>query len=122
MSAPNLATEASLAPAYPYLRFNPRERKLLESVKTYVDAQVAAAAPFAIIASGTFTTAGGDAAESITATGALATDRAIVMVRTAGATPRSIVAAAAATNAINVTMSGDPSTDHVLCWFVVRDI
>lgn len=71
-------------------------------------------------ATGSHTTAGGDAAETITATGATATDIAIVTVKTAGATPRSIVAAAAGTDSIAVTMSGDPSTDHVLSWAIVR--
>lgn len=37
MSAPDLATEAALAGDYPSQRFNQRERKLLESVKTYAD-------------------------------------------------------------------------------------
>lgn len=37
MSAPDLATEAGLAGNYPSNRFNQRERKLLESVKEYVD-------------------------------------------------------------------------------------
>ena len=69
---------------------------------------------------GTFTTAGGDASEAITVTGAAATDIVSVTVKTAGATPRSIVAATAATNAINVTLSGDPSTDHVLQYVVFR--
>jgi len=69
---------------------------------------------------GTFTTAGGDAAEAIAVAGVAATDVVMVSVKTAGATPRSIVAATAATNAINVTMSGDPSTDHVLQYVVYR--
>ncbi len=73
-----------------------------------------------VIAAGSFTTAGGDASESITASGVLGTDIAIVVVKTAGVTPRSIVAAAAGTDAIAVTMSGDPSTDHVLSWMVLR--
>lgn len=33
----DLATEASKAPSYPNVRFNARERKVLESVKVYVD-------------------------------------------------------------------------------------
>lgn len=69
---------------------------------------------------GTFTTAGGDASESITVTGAAASDIVVVTVKTAGGTPRSIVAATAAANAINVTLSGDPSTDHVLQYLVYR--
>lgn len=137
MATPSLATEAAAAGSYPQFRFNQRERKLLASVKAYLDAglsssQIAAGAvTLAKLASGiapshvvkfagTFTTAGGDASEAITVTGAAATDIVQVMVKTAGATPRSIVAAAAATNAINVTLSGDPSTDHVLQYVVLR--
>jgi hypothetical protein len=123
MSNPNLATEAAQAPKYPFLRFNQRERKVLASVKDYVDAEVAGiAGSHRIVAAGTFTTLGGDAAEAITATGALSTDLAVVQIRTAGAVPRTVVAAAAATNAINVTMSGDPSTDHVLVWQILRAV
>lgn len=73
-----------------------------------------------IIASGQFTTAGGDATETITATGAVATDVAIVTLHTAGATPRTVDSAVAATDAITVTLSGDPSTDHVLNYVLVR--
>lgn len=137
MSTPSFATEAAAAGNYPQFRFNQRERKLLESVKEYLDAglstsQIAAGAvtlaklaagiaPSHVVKfAGTFTTLGGDAAEAITVTGAAATDIVQVMVKTAGGTPRSIVAAAAATNAINVTMSGDPSTDHVLQYVVLR--
>lgn len=69
---------------------------------------------------GEHTTAGGDATESITATGAAATDLVVINVKTAGAVPCGVVAAAAGTNVITVTMSDDPSTDHVLQWFVYR--
>lgn len=181
MSAPDLATEAGLAGEYPSQRFNQRERKLLESVKDYVDnsppndvittqgdliigdssgdairlakgssglplvagastssyAQLAAAgiasaavtlaklatgvAPSHVAKfGGTFTTLGGDASESISVPGALGTDIVQLSVKTAGGTPRSIVAAAAGTDAIAVTMSGDPSTDHVLQYIVFR--
>lgn len=72
------------------------------------------------IAAGLFTTAGGDVTETITATGALATDTAIVTVNTVGSTPRIIITAIGATDAITVTFDGDPSTDHVLNYMVVR--
>lgn len=68
---------------------------------------------------GSFTTAGGDANESITVTGAAATDIAICVLHTKGATPRTILTAQAATNAINIEMSGDPSTDHVIKYMVL---
>lgn len=75
-----------------------------------------------IVAAGTFTTAGGDATESITVAGAVTADIALVTVMTAGATPRSVVAADAGSGAIAVTMSGDPSTDHVLQYVVLRAV
>lgn len=117
----DLAFEASQAPKYPALRFNMRERKLLESVKEYVDAQAAAATgSHEVFAAGEFTTAGGDASEAITVAGALATDLALVTLKTAGSTPRTILTAASAAGQINVTMSGDPSTDHVLTYMLLR--
>ncbi len=72
------------------------------------------------VAAGTFTTAGGDASETITAAAVLGTDVVMVSVKTAGGTPRSVVAAAAGAGSIAVTMSGDPSTDHVLQYVAFR--
>lgn len=69
---------------------------------------------------GTFTTAGGDASETISVPGVAATDIVAVTVKMAGVSPESIVAAAANTDQIDVTMSGDPSTDHVLQYVVFR--
>lgn len=181
MSAPDLSTEAGLAGNYPSQRFNQRERKLLESVKEYVDnsppnnvittegdlivgdssgdaerlAVGSAGLPLVsdgtvpeyaeltgagiaddavskehldagidfshrVFAAGEFTTAGGDATESITVAGCLATDLAFVFMKTPGASPETIVSAAAGVGSISVTMSGDPSTDHVLCYQVLR--
>lgn len=129
MSAPSLLTEQALAGNYPEFRFNQRERKLLQSVYLYVSAaggitlaQLSSGiAPSHIVKyAGTFTTLGGDASESIAVSGAAATDLAFVAVKTAGAVPRSIVAAAAGTNTISVTLSGDPSTDHVLAYQILR--
>ena len=69
---------------------------------------------------GKFTTLGGDANEAISVAGVAATDVVLVTVQTAGGTPRTIVSAIPATNAINVVMSGDPSTDHILSYVVFR--
>lgn len=107
MSAPNLRTEAAAAGNYPENRFNQRERKLLQSVGEYAQA-------------GKFTTAGGDATEVISVPGATSADIAVVTLQTAGAVPRTVVRAAAGANNITVTMSGDPSTDHVLCWVLIK--
>lgn len=71
---------------------------------------------------GKFTTLGGDATETITVTGLAATDVVHVTVQTAGGTPRSVVAAIPSTNTITVTLSGDPSTDHILAYSCLRAV
>ncbi len=73
-----------------------------------------------IIAAGTFTTAGGDASESIPDAAISGSDLIMVSVRVAGVTPRSVVAATAAAGSISVTMSDDPSTDHILQYAAYR--
>lgn len=120
MSAPSLSTQAAKANGYPK-QFNLREAQLLQSVKDYVDALAPSAPSHVVKFAGDHTTAGGDAAETIAVVGALDTDIVIVTVKTAGATPRSVVAAAADADEIDVTMSGDPSTDHVLSYVVLRE-
>lgn len=69
---------------------------------------------------GSFTTVGGDANEVITVSGCTSSDLAFVGIKTKGGTPRTLVAFAAATDQINVELSGDPSTDHVLVYQVLR--
>ncbi len=69
---------------------------------------------------GTFTTAGGDAAEQISVAGVLGTDIAIVVLHTKGVTPRTILTAQAGTDVIDLEFSGDPSTDHVVRYMVLR--
>lgn len=69
---------------------------------------------------GSFTTAGGDANETITVAGCLNTDIAVVQLHTKGATPRTILTAAATTDAINLEFNDDPSTDHVVSYVVYR--
>lgn len=77
-------------------------------------------APYFVKFAGTFTTVGGDANESITVTGMTSSDIAIVTLKAKGAVPRTILTAAANTNAIDVVLSGDPSTDHVISYMVLR--
>lgn len=112
MSAPNFKSEADKAGSYPQFRFGQRERKLLESIQDSF--------PFAVIAAGEFTTAGGDANEAIAVSGALASDISIVTLNTPGSTPRTVSSSNMAAGQINVVMSGDPSTDHVLNYIVLR--
>jgi hypothetical protein len=73
-----------------------------------------------VVYAGEFTTAGGDANETITVTGALATDLVHVTLHTKGASPVTILTASASADQIDVVMSGDPSTDHVLTYSVLR--
>jgi hypothetical protein len=73
-----------------------------------------------VVYAGEHTTAGGAAAEDITVTGALATDLAVCTLHTKGATPRVIVTALAAADKVTVTFDGDPSTDHVVTYTVLR--
>lgn len=75
-----------------------------------------------VVYAGEFTTAGGDADETISVSGVVATDLVHVTVHTAGATPRTVVDASAGTDQIDVDMSGDPSTDHVLTYSVLRAV
>jgi hypothetical protein len=69
---------------------------------------------------GTHTTVGTAAFEDITVTGALATDLAFVVIRTVGAAPRTLLTSLAGTDKITITFSGDPSTDHVVVYQVLR--
>lgn len=75
-----------------------------------------------VIGSGIFTTAGGDANESITVTGCVGTDSAIVWVQKAGATPRTVDTITPGTGSVAVVLSDDPSTDHKLGFLVVRTV
>lgn len=112
MAAPVFKSEADAAGTYPSNRFGKRERKLLESIQDSF--------PFAVIAAGEFTTAGGDANEAIAVSGALASDISIVTMNTPGASPVTVTSSNMAANQINVVLSGDPSTDHVLNYLVLR--
>ncbi len=81
---------------------------------------VAARPIYHVVGMGTFTTAGGDANESITVTGCLGTDTALVWVQKAGASAKTVDSYTPGTGSIAVVMSADPSTDHKLGWIVVR--
>ena len=75
-----------------------------------------------VVAAGEFTTLGGDTDETIAITGLLATDIVLVNLHTAGATPVTIIDASASADQIDVDMSADPSTDHVLSYIVYRAV
>lgn len=69
---------------------------------------------------GNHTTTGGSATEAFTVTGVAATDLVFVTMKTQGVTPETILSAAPTTNTITVVFSGDPSTDHVVAYQVLR--
>jgi hypothetical protein len=69
---------------------------------------------------GKHTTLGGAAAEAFTVTGVATTDIVLVTLQAQGATPRTVLYAAPTLNTITVTFSGDPSTDHVISYMVLR--
>lgn len=69
---------------------------------------------------GEHTTAGGSATESITVSGVVAGDIVVASLETEGASPVTLDAAAANTDAIDLTFSADPSTDHIVSYVVVK--
>jgi len=73
-----------------------------------------------VVYSAEATTAGGDATEAVTVAGVLATDLVFVQLHTVGSTPRTIITSAATANTITTVFSGDPSTDHVYAYQVLR--
>lgn len=77
-------------------------------------------ANFQVFAAGTFTTAGGDTAESITVAGVLPSDVCLVQMQTKGASPTTIDEAICAAGSITIEMTADPATDHVFSYVVFR--
>lgn len=71
---------------------------------------------------GTFTTVGGDADETITVTGALATDLVICQVVDGGTNSVTLLEATAAEDAVNLVLSADPSNDAIVNYIVLRAI
>jgi hypothetical protein len=136
-TAPALATEAAQSPNYPANRFDPRERRLLQSVLEYLNAGLSSAqlaagsvtlaklapgvTPSHVVKfAGTYTTLGGAATEAQTLTGVAATDIVVATLKAKGATPRTILTTAGTLNTITYVFSGDPSTDHTVTYVVWR--
>jgi len=94
---------------------------VVTSVTTNIEVASYNAAAVVPLYAGEHTTVGGAAAEAITVTGVLDTDLVLVTLHTEGATPRTILTAAAtAADTITVTFSGDPAADHVVTYVVYR--
>lgn len=109
---PTFKNEADNAGAYPARRFGQRERKLLETVQ--------AAYPFGCALAGTFNSAAGSTSQTATVAGVLSSDQVIAIIKTQGAVPVILAAAAAGSDSITVKYSADPGIDHVIQYFVFR--
>jgi len=77
---------------------------------------------FVVKFAGQHTTAGGDANETATVTGVLATDIAIATIEDNGANNVTLLQTAAAANAVNFTLSADPGTDCIINYMVLRAV
>lgn len=73
------------------------------------------------VAGGTATTTGGATDETITVTGATASDIPYVSIKTQGAMPVTILRYAAVTGGIEITFSSDPGNDHVIQYLLFRN-
>jgi hypothetical protein len=73
-----------------------------------------------IFAAGSATTAGGDATETVTVTGALASDKCIVCVTDEGTGDGHIVSAKMSANTVTAVMSADPTDDGTFNYVVFR--
>lgn len=73
-----------------------------------------------VIASGQHTTAGGDAAESATVAGVVATDIAIASIEDNGTNNVTLLQTAAGAGKVDFTLSADPSTDAIINYLVLR--
>jgi len=73
-------------------------------------------------AAGKFTTAGGDANEQAIVVGVVATDIVIASLQDKGSSPVTILTAKAGTGVIDFIMSGNPSTDHIINYVVLRTL
>jgi len=73
-----------------------------------------------IFAAANYTTAGGAAAEVITVTGAATTDIPFIQLQDDGTNNVSVASAAITANTLTVTFSGDPSTDTVISYQILR--
>ena len=69
---------------------------------------------------GQYTTVGGSAAEAITVTGALATDRAFVQMVNDGTNGTTVLEAVMTSNTLTVNFSADPGNDAVINYMIIR--
>lgn len=135
LPTPSLAVEAAAAGSYPYLRFNQRERKLLESVKVYVDASVGTLPPGSVALAdlssgiapshvikfaGNVTSLGGAASEAFTITGLATTDIVLLTVKDNGPSNVTILEHSLATNQLTIVFSANPGAGAIVSYVVHR--
>lgn len=116
MSNVSLSQEAAKARKYPR-KFSNRERKLAQSVKTYVDGNVIASHKIAI--AGNLTTIGGSSSESFSIPGLLVTDIVMLTLKT-NPSAVAIRAHSLAANSLTITFSADPGTGVVVSYQIIR--
>lgn len=75
-----------------------------------------------VVTAGQHTTAGGDANESATETGVLATDIVVASIEDNGTNSVTLLEASAGAGSVDFVLSGDPSTDAVINYLVLRAV
>lgn len=75
---------------------------------------------FSMGMSGHWHTLGGDVTENIPVQGTAVGDTVLVTMNTVGASPVTVTTAVAGVNEIVVTLSANPSTDHILNYMVLK--
>lgn len=118
MSAPIVSASAQAAKAGKYpADFGKRERKIIESLKAYVDGN--AVASHKIVAAGNLTTIGGAASEVFTVSGLLSTDIVQLTLKT-NAGNHSLRANIPATNSLTIRFEADPGAGTIVSYSVIR--
>lgn len=101
----------------------PGSEFLLDGFKSYADGTNwnPTSPQYTNLVGGTATTAGGATTETITVTGATASDIPYVSIKTQGASPAMILRYAAVTDGIEITFASDPGNDHVIQYLLFRN-
>jgi hypothetical protein len=116
MAIINLSTEAAQAGLFPSVRFNQRERKMLQSVKAYVDG--GSVATHNVVAAG-FHTCTAAASQTITVA-CLPTDVVQVTIKSSTVGTLILYRAAAGTGSIVASLSAPATAGDVLQYCVIR--
>ncbi len=106
------------------LRWNARNSKWYQmgrgSLVKLADLASGVAPAYVVVFAGNYTTTGGNATEAQTVTGVASTDIVVATLKAQGITPRTLLTVAPTTSTITYVFSGDPSTDHIVAYQVLR--